>query len=456
MFNPVYVLFAWIVACALLFAVLKPARACTLAFIIGWLVMPMARLKLPGLPDLDKVSTTSLGVVIGTLLFRTDQFRGYKLGWGEVFVVFFASTSFYTSVDNGLGPYDGLASLLDKLLYYGVPYVCGRAYIRTREEFRESAQLVVTAAALYALPALYEWRMSPQLHPILYGFGQQSFNLSHRWGFFRPIVCFPANLALGGFFCWTALLALSMYLSGELRPFYRFPKSWLYLAPIGGLIISMSMGPWVLFLVGAAAIHWWRKSAYRSVVLFAPLFAVVWMSARYTGFSDGKWLTEMAAEVSVQRAASLQYRIDAETMFIEKAQAPGQEWFGWGAWGRNRIRDEQGRDIVAIDGLWLILLTTYGLAGLIFFYMWWTFPVLLTIRAGPWLERDPAIMVILIAIGLQAVNFLFNAFLDPVLTMLVGATALQLEVRRATAARPAMVHTRSGVPTNAELSGGGA
>lgn len=453
MFRPDLVLFAWIPFCTLLFAVMRPARACTLAIIVGWLALPMAKVALAGIPDLDKVTTTSLGIVLGTLLFHTNQLRGFHLGWGEVFVVLFASSAVITSVDNGLGARDGYASMLDKLLWYGVPYMFGRLYLRTRADFREAGQMIVTAAAIYGLMALWEWRMSPQFHNRLYGFFQHSWLLGMRWGFYRPIICFPSNLGLGGFFCWTSLLAIFMYRQGHLKPTWGIPVKCWVAAPILGLVTSMSLGPWALFVIGYGLIYGWYKKGFRALVWIAPIFATVWMTARYTGMSDGKWLSDFVAELSVQRASSLQYRIDAETMFVNKSKAPGHEWFGWGGWGRNRIRDESGKDIVAVDGLWLIMLSTYGLVGLVMFYAWWTYPLLLTVRAGPWLERDPALMVILVAVGLQAVNFLFNAFLDPVLTMLVGATVLQLEANKAPVPRNVPAYSGAGNAGRGGLSG---
>lgn len=449
-----YVLLAWIPLSALLFAVMVPVRACTLSFIIGWLALPMAGLSLPGIPDVDKVSATSLGVVLGTLLFRTNQFRDYKLGWGEVFVVFFGASVFFTSISNDLGPYDGLAGMVDKLLWYGVPYVFGRAFIRTREEFREACQLAVAAAAIYGLLALWEWKMSPQFHNVLYGFFQHSWRLGMRWGFYRPVVCFPVNLALGAFFCWTSLLAVSMYLSGQLRPIWGIPVKCWVAAPLIGLATSMSFGPWGLFLVGFGLVYMWQRTRRRVFVWIMPLFALVWMSARYAEVSDGRWMTDMIAELSQERAASLQYRISAETMFIEKSKAPGHEWFGWGGWGRGRIKDETGRDIVAIDGLWLIMLSTFGLSGLVLFYLWWSYPALLALRAGPSLDRDSLLMAILVGVGLQAVNFLFNAFLDPVLTLLVGGAAYQVETMRRRAPRSFAMHAFQSSPPSSGLSSG--
>lgn len=442
MFPPDWVLKAWIPACALLFAVLRPARACTLAVLIGWLALPMSKIPIKGLPDLDKVTTTSVGILLGTLFFQTNQLRGFRIGWGEVLVFFFASAAVITSVNNGLGAHDGYASMVDKLLWYGLPYMFGRVFLRTREDFRDACQVVVGAAAVYGLLAMWEWRMSPQIHNRLYGFFQHSWLLGARWGFFRPIVCFSSNLGLGGFFCWTGLLAVFLYRGGMLRPMLGIPALGWAIAPLVGLVTSMSFGPWGLFLIGLGLVFFWQAKRWRALMWVAPMFTLIWMSARYTGMSDGKWLTDLVAELSRERASSLQYRIDAETKFVAKSKAPGHEWFGWGGWGRNRIRDESGKDLVALDGLWLILLSTYGLVGLMLFFTWWMYPLLQAVRAGAWLERDPAMLVLLVAVGLQAVNFLFNAFLDPVLTMLVGAAALQLE--RGGAGQPAHVPAPAG------------
>ena len=65
-------LLGWIPVIVLIFAALPPRRAVIVAFILGWLFLPMSGYSLPGLPDYTKRSATGLGVLLGTLLFRSD------------------------------------------------------------------------------------------------------------------------------------------------------------------------------------------------------------------------------------------------------------------------------------------------------------------------------------------------------------------------------------------------
>ncbi len=60
----------------------------------------------------------------------------------------------------------------------------------------------------YVPLCLYEIRMSPQLHRILYGFHQHEFVQTLRWGGFRPMVFMNHGLALG---LWMTLACLSGY-----------------------------------------------------------------------------------------------------------------------------------------------------------------------------------------------------------------------------------------------------
>jgi hypothetical protein len=55
------------------------------------------------------------------------------------------------------------------------------------------------------------------------------------------------------------------------------------------------------------------------------------------------------------------------------------------------------------------------------------------------LEADAALMVLLIAVGMEAMNMLFNGFLSPILTFLSGGVVTSL----------ALLRRRRGIPANA-------
>ena len=53
---------------------------------------------------------------------------------------------------------------------------------------------------------------------------------------------------------------------------------------------------------------------------------------------------------------------------------------GWGVWGRNRVFDEDGRDISVTDGGWVKDLGIYGWFGFICKYMLLSWPIFLWLR----------------------------------------------------------------------------
>jgi hypothetical protein len=200
------------------------------------------------------------------------------------------------------------------------------------------------------------------------------------------------------------------------------------LGPIAGLFSSLSFGPWGLFIGGCGLMLTWDRLHWKSIILVPVCFALVWMGMRYTSYSDGDWLYASVSSVSEQRADSLNYRIDAETLLIEKAKQ--RPYFGWGTWGRNRVKYEDGRDQVATDGLWVIVLGTGGLFGLASFFLWWCWPVFMFYFIRHKALADPALLAFIVAIGLQASSFLFNGFLSPILTLMCGSIVSLLHTAR--------------------------
>ena len=418
------VLIGWIPVCALFFAVFRPVRALTLAYLLGWLVLPVAAISIRGFWDIDKILATNMAVVLGTALFCRRQFRGYRVTVADLAIMVFACGTCVTSVVNGLGIYDGVSASTHQLFYYAVPFLLGRAFMKDRRDLLDASRMVVCGAALYAILAIWEWRMSPQIHRVLYGTFPHTWAQHYRWGHYRPIVCFPHALGLGVFMTWTSLLGVQLYRAGRLRSVMGVPPIAIVGLPLLGLLTSMSIGPWGLFVIGVGVLMYWTGRRRRWVIWVPVLFATLWMAGRYAGVTDGRWMTSAVAKVSEPRAGSLQYRIDAETLLL--ARAKQRPILGWGGWGRNRARDIEGRDMVATDGLWVIFAGTYGLVGLAAFYVWWCWPLWMTRGSTALLERDAVLPPLLVGIGLQAINLLFNGFLSPVLTLMNGGVVTSM------------------------------
>ena len=424
-------LFGWIPLCCVFFLIFRPVRALTLAYLLGWLLLPVGEVQVKSFWDVDKILATNIGVMIGTCLFCPSRLKGLRFTLADALLIAFALGTCVTSIVNGLGVYDGVSSVARQIFYFGIPYWLGRSFIRDRRDLLEAGRLVVTASAAYAVLALFEWRMSPKIHRTLYGYFQHSFHQHMRWGFYRPAVCFKHALALGTFFAWTGVLTIWMWRKRVLRPLMGVPVKVYGVLPFLGLAASMSFGPWGMFIVGYGMLSRWSRRYWRLVAIVPAVCALCWIAGRYSGYTDGEWLTDTVAEVSKDRAKSLQGRVDAEDLLIDHARE--QPVFGWGTWGRNRVTDDQGRDLAVTDGLWIIFVGCYGVFGLAAFYLWWYWPLLKSRGRMRSIEDEPIMLPILVAIGLQAVNFVFNSFLSPVLTMMAGGVYGQLLLARRTA-----------------------
>ncbi len=409
-------LLGWIPVCVILFACLAPAQALALSYLGGWLFLPMLRIPIEGFWDLDKVITTNAGAMLGTVVFASKTLRHYRLTMADWALLLFAGSACLSSVANGLGLYDGISSSTRELFYYAVPFCLGRAILKDRHQLLQASRMMVLGAAAYAVLALWEWRMSPQIHSTLYGVFQHRFLQHHRWGFFRPIVCFPHALSLGMFMGWASLQAVWLYRAGRLGSVWSVPPFVLLALPLLGLLTSMSIAPWGLFCTGVVLLYLWHRTSSRSWLLLPVLFVLAWMIGRFSGYTDGKWLVSAAAKISADRAESLGYRIDSETIVLDNAKR--SPVFGFGRGKHQTGQEEVGR--LASDGLWVILVGRYGLVGLTLFYIWWYWPLVLGRSAHRTLETDPALMVQLVTVVLESVNFLFNGVTSPVVTLMCG------------------------------------
>lgn len=454
MLDPAFITLVWIPVAALLFGLLKPVRALTLAYVVGWLCLSPIPVEARGIWDLDKILATNLGVTIGLVVFCGRFIRPFRFGWPDLLIVGYFLASIGASLTNGLGLYDGCSRASYLFFLYGTPYFAGRLLLRSRADLQQAAVVIVRAACVYAMLAVWEWRMSPRLHEFVYGFFAHSWDQHYRWGFWRPILFFLHAIALGTFFAWTSLLSLWMWWNGQLPPWGRVPAWVVALGPLVGLMTSMSLGPWGLFACGLGGLLAWQLLRCKWVALVPVCCAFGWMLVRYNSVDDGQWLLSAVREVSPERAASLRYRLDAETVLIARAKI--QPMLGWGTWGRNHALNAEGLP-VAIDGLWVILVGTAGLIGLGCFYLWWCWPVF----SLPWTSRsllsDGLYQALLLSVGLISIHLLFNGFLDPMLILLHGCAInlRRLDIRTQRMLHPAPSRRLADAPVGLQVTAGG-
>jgi len=74
-------------------------------------------------------------------------------------------------------------------------------------------------------------------------------------------------------------------------------------------------------------------------------------------------MLEAAGALQSERAGSLAFRFVNEDALLARARE--RIVFGWGEYGRNVVRDEEGKDQSVLDGHWIIRLGVNGIVGFV-------------------------------------------------------------------------------------------
>src|SRR5687767_13048880 len=175
-------LFGWPLVVLALCWLLPGRRAVVCAYVVAWLFLPVYEYKVPGLADWTKMSATSITLIIGVLFLDFGRVAAFRPRWFYGPIILWCLCGGASSLANGLGPYAGLSTVLDHIVVWGLPYFLGRLYFSDVEGLRDLALGLFIGGLAYIPFCLYEIRMSPQLHSIVYGFHQHSFSQTKRFG----------------------------------------------------------------------------------------------------------------------------------------------------------------------------------------------------------------------------------------------------------------------------------
>ena len=386
-----FALLAWPLLALVFFANMAFVRALVLASIVPYLFLPEAFfIPLPGLPDINKTASISLGLLLGFFLFgktegSKDQLPKFftDAPFIRVLVILLTGTILLgfvlTVLGNaeplrygetrlpGLRPWDVVGMLGDFGLSV-VPFFFAWRFMPHQEAHRIFLKAVVVWALVYSVLMLIEIRFSPQLHNWMYGYHQHSF-LQHIRDGFRPKVFLQHGIWVG-FFVFTALLSAVGLWKSEKTAKWLLAAAWLFFIlmiseNLGALVIGvLFLGLFLLFWTGA-------RIAMITIVAFSVLTYPYLRQAEVIPI-DG--IVNLASLASEERAASLQFRVDHENELLHRVAL--KPWVGWGPWGRERVFDEDGRDLTVSDGRWIQTLGQTGWIGYIGRFGLLTFPLL--------------------------------------------------------------------------------
>jgi hypothetical protein len=443
-----------VVAC---FLWLGPRRAMLATILGGWLFLPqydhwydppLLRTKAMFVPAV---------VLVVSLLLDMGRWRRLRPRLVDVPLLVLCVAPFVSALSNGLGYYEASSAAFEAVTTWGAPYLLARVYFKDPGALPELAVALVVAALVYSPFCLWEIRMSPQLHRIVYGFSPFGmFVTVMRFGGFRPTVFMSTGLAVGMFMACGTLSALWLWRTGARRKLGGLSLGWVSLFLVAVTLLCKSTGSIILLAGGYLALEMARRLRTSALILLLLAAPPTYCVARLSGWTGEPLVTLARRLVNEERAQSMQFRLMNEDMLISKAMK--RPWFGWGRFGRSRVRDEEGQDVAITDGMWIVNLGVNGITGLVALGLLLALPALQLLRRFParyW--SDPRLApagALVVAVLVWAVDDLFNAMMTPVFPVIAGAvTSFCLFVRRARARRPSAVHLRQVVPQSSPSPG---
>jgi len=422
-------LFAWVPTVLLMFAVLPARRAVVMAFVGGWLFLPVFGIDLKGIPPFSKVSASAYAVLLGAALFDWDRLLTFRPRWFDLPIFVWCFTPLASSISNQIGDYggvyDGLSACLSEIVLWGIPYFLGRVYFNDWESIKELAVGVFLGGLIYMPLCWAEMRFSPQFHKWVYGFHQHSFAQTIRSGGYRPMVFMQHGIACAMWMTASAIVGVWLWTSGAVKQVFGIPT--FVLAPMLALTAAMchSAGALMLLIAGLGTFWWVRTFKNTLPLLLLILFIPGYVTLRASQTWTGENLVQFAQKTfGEDRAASLEHRLQAENLLTQKALE--QPYFGWGRWNRNRVIDpDTGKDLAVTDGLWVIVLGTTGWVGLTAIMLVILLPAVLYWRRCPprwWLHPMAASgAAFAVLLPLHMIDNLWNAMLNPIYVLLIGA-----------------------------------
>ena len=447
MIPPLLAVLSWPLISIFFFKRFSPAVAVLLTLVGGFLLLPVrGSLDLPVLPSLSKTSVPSLtAFVIGAAILssRMKEFAPGSIqpGWlpqnklilgllacvviGPFLTVIFNGDRlvYGPTVLQGLRLYDGFSIVMRSFVLV-LPFLLARKYLARPEDHKTVLLVFCFAGLAYSLPTLLEVRISPKINVLVYGFFAHDWHQHVRGGHYRPLVFLKHGLWLGIFMAATVVAAAICWrmMKGS-RTKFLLAVCWLfvtlYLArTLGAFLIVLMILPVALFLT------------VRLQLIFAGVLACVvllYPMLRGSGFIPTERAVSMAEKINPERARSLAFRLTHEDKLLEKANK--RPIWGWGSWGRNRVYNEQGRDVSVTDGSWIIAIGSYGWVGYIGRFGLFTLPIILFAFSRRRSDVTLATSGLCLVMIVNLIDVIPNSSLTPLTWMVAGALAGRLELR---------------------------
>lgn len=364
-------LIGWIVVIIGLFRSQPPQKAVIIAVLGSFLFLPMADIDLPLLPGLSKNTSIAFGIIFGEMASGVKADNPLRLRSIDLPMICWCFVvPLLTSLTNGLGLYDGFASLLTNFFVWGVVFWAGRRYFGSPSSMRLLTRAMLLGGIVYIPLILIELRMSPILHYYLYGFLPHSFLQHIRYGGYRPMVFMQHGLMVALWMAVATTIAAWFWGTGETKKILNLPAPLVVLVLAGITVLCKSANGVVFMLAGFLALALYRKKRSSRIFRLALFFIPFYFYFRLSNVVTVEQMQDFASRIfDPERVASLVIRLRQEDLFGAKAMLHAA--FGWGGYGRGwPVDPETGEQLIQmVDSLWIIVLSSNGLLGLASMYL---------------------------------------------------------------------------------------
>jgi hypothetical protein len=407
------------------------------AIILSILLLPAGfTIDPPLLPPLNRETITSMSLVIFLFLLG-KKLRISKSGVIVKLIVCYLGIILLSSLLNetsimaggkflpGLTFYDAFSSIVQTLIWI-IPFFLGRYFFNNVKDNEEIFKILVLLALLYSLPMLYEFRFSPQLHRIVYGYHATDFVQQVRSDGFRATVFVGHGLALAFIISTCSIAAIALHKNkvrvGKLSPIMVI----FYLSVL--LILSATWS--ALFYVSLAALFIYMLTPSKQIkwALLIAAIVLLYPVGKILQIIPEKEIISTISEYNTDRGQSLEFRFQNEEVLLIRALE--RPFFGWGGWGRNRVYDNTGKDLSVTDGAWIIEFGIYGVLGFLFHYLILLTPLYYAVKNVKYIKESKdqvyfaALAVILASCLIDSVP---NAGMTSIHMLLAGALLGQSE-----------------------------
>jgi hypothetical protein len=419
-----------------LFLFYRPSVAAAMSLLISEMFLPpLYSLPLSSPTWLDKRTIPAISTflvasfVARTSMRRSRPFRGVEL----IYVVLFVA-SFMTMWTNRdplqYGPTlvqgevfnDFTSDVMRTVAASWMTFHVGRALFKTSRDLVSLCRLLALAAVIYSFPCLFEIRFSPVLLAKVYGyFANPMFQMSIRWGGYRPNAFFDNGLQLTMFMLVCLIAALG--LTRARKRLGVLPKTGLCVYLFVVLVLCKSTGAIVYAIIIVPLMTMASPRAALKVCVVVTSFFVLYPLLRFANVIPTKEIGDYITSLSAERGQSLSFRFDMEQGMLDLTRL--RPLFGWGGYGRNMVWDlRSGRATTIVDGMVIATLSSRGLVGFFAYFGPFVISVLRACRLNKRIkDRSSRMMLTALTLACSVILFdlIINATTPPIFILLFGA-----------------------------------